>query len=92
MSHFQQILAVKEESERGANSQELLKRQRPPIHFSRSKSFLAQVSRWSNDRLLQALSLLYEAEALTRTTGVPEQAACSRALFTVAALVQPVRP
>src|SRR5438067_1868345 len=88
MAHFQQILAINEEGARGARAQELVKRQRPPIHFSRSRSFLAQVSRWPKDKLLQALTLLYEAEALTRTTGVPEQAACSRALFTVAALAQ----
>src|SRR5438105_7048098 len=91
MAHFQQILAMKEEIAHGANAQELVKRQRPPVHFSRSRYFLAQVSRWSNDKLLQALTLLYEAEAVTRTTGIPEQAACSRALFTVAALAQTAR-
>lgn len=88
MAHFQQVLAMKEEIARGANAQDLVKRQRPPIHFSRSGSFLVQLSRWSKDKLLHALSLLYEAEALTRTTCVPEQAACSRAMFTVAALAQ----
>jgi DNA polymerase-3 subunit delta len=91
MGHFQQILAMKEEIADGANAQELLKKQRPPIHFSRSRALLAQLSRWRRDKLLQALTLLYEAEALTRTTGIPEQAACSRALFTVAALAQAAR-
>lgn len=86
--HFQQVLAVSEEVAGGADAFGAMKRLRPPVHFSRSRSFLAQVSRWNSDGILRALNLLYEAEALTRTTGVPEEAACSRALFTVAALAQ----
>jgi DNA polymerase-3 subunit delta len=91
MAHFQQVLATREEVARGQNAEVAMKKLRPPIHFSRSRSFLAQVSRWNSDRLLQALTHLYEAEALTRTTGVPEEAVCSRALFTVAALAQAER-
>jgi len=86
MGHFQQVLAVNEDVTGGADAFGAMKKLRPPVHFSRSRSFLAQVSRWNGDNILRALNLLYEAEALTRTTGVPEEAACSRALFTVAAL------
>lgn len=88
LGHFQQVLAVNEEVAGGADASGAMKKLRPPIHFSRSRSFLAQVARWNSDSILRALNLLYEAEALTRTTGVPEEAACSRALFTVAALAQ----
>lgn len=86
MGHFQQVLAVSEEVGGGSDAAGAMKKLRPPIHFSRSRSFLTQVSRWNSDSILRALNLLYEAEAQTRTTGVPEEAACSRALFTVAAL------
>lgn len=86
MGHFQQVLAVSEEVSSGADALGAMKKLRPPVHFSRSRSFLAQVSRSNSDTILRALNLLYEAEALTRTTGVPEEAACSRALFSVAAL------
>ena len=91
MAHFQQVLATREEVARGQDAAAAMKKLRPPIHFSRNRSFLAQVSRWNSERLLQALTHLYEAEALTRTTGVPEEAVCSRALFTVAALAQAER-
>ena len=91
MAHFQQLLTIWEEVARGTDSAEAIKRLRPPIHFSRSRNFLMQISRWNSERLLQALKQLYEAESLTRTTGVPEQAACSRTLFTVAALARPER-
>ncbi|HEX5281505.1 MAG TPA: DNA polymerase III subunit delta [Micropepsaceae bacterium] len=86
MGHFQQVLAASGDVAGGTDAASAMKKLRPPVHFSRSRSFLAQVSRWNNESILRALNLLYEAEALTRTTGVPEEAACSRALFTVAAL------
>lgn len=91
MAHFQQVLTAREEVARGQEAENAIKKLRPPIHFSRSRNFVAQVSRWNSERLLQALTHLYEAEALTRTTGIPEEAACSRALFTVAALAQAER-
>jgi DNA polymerase III subunit delta len=91
MAHFHQVLTVREEVARGQDAETAMKKLRPQIHFLRSRSFLAQVSRWKTERLLQALNHLYEAEALTRTTGIPEEAVCSRALFTVAALAQAER-
>jgi DNA polymerase III subunit delta len=91
MSHFQQVLVLREDAADGADMTQAIKKIRPPLHFSRRRNFLAQVSRWNSERILQALKYLYEAEALTRTTGVPEQAACSRALFSVAALAKPER-
>ena len=82
---------LREDAADGADMTQAIKKIRPPLHFSRRRNFLAQVSRWNSERILQALKYLYEAEALTRTTGVPEQAACSRALFSVAALAKPER-
>jgi DNA polymerase-3 subunit delta len=43
------------------------------------------VQRWSERRLQETLDLLLETEALTKSTGVPAEAACARAFFTVAA-------
>ena len=88
MSHFHQLLVIRAEVDHGSNAEEAIRKLRPPVHFSRTRNVLAQARRWPSDRIMQALRHLYEAEALTRTTGVPEQAACSRALFSVAALAQ----
>jgi len=88
MAHFQQLLAAREEVALGTDPVTAMKKLRPPVYFPRSKNFLAQVSRWNSEKLLQVLNHLYEGEALTRTTGFPEEAACSRALFAVAALAQ----
>jgi DNA polymerase-3 subunit delta len=91
LTHFQKLLLVKAETEAGQNLDASIKRLRPPIHFSRADSFRTQVSRWSVARLEEALNHLYEAEALTKTTAVPAEAACGRALLSVAALANAAR-
>ena len=86
MGHFQRLMAVRAETDEGGNLVAAIKKMRPPVHFSRENSMKAQVSRWSQPQLEAALDLLYEAEALTKTTAIPAEAACGRALLSVAAL------
>ena len=86
MGHFQRLMAARAEADEGGNVIAALKKLRPPVHFSRENTMKAQVSRWSLPQLETALNLLYEAEALTKTTAVPSEAACGRALLSVAAL------
>ena len=85
MSHFQRVLAVKSAVEEGGGADAAMKRLRPMVHFTREASFKAQVSRWSTDALAAALDAFYDAEALTRTTGVPAEAATGRAFIAAAA-------
>ena len=59
---------------------------RPPVHFSRTNSFKAQVNKWSEARLSDACDLLLETEALTRTTAMPAEAVTGRALLNIAAM------
>ncbi|HEY5046971.1 MAG TPA: DNA polymerase III subunit delta [Rhizomicrobium sp.] len=82
MAHFQRLVLAK--AARGHELEALMKR-RPAIHFSRVSSFKAQMQRWSVPRLQETLDLLLETEVLCKTTAVPGEAACARALFTVAA-------
>ena len=86
MSHFQRLLLVRVESDEGKNAALAMKKLRPPVHFSREQSFRAQAVRWTGAKLEEALNHLYEAEALVKTTAVPGEAACGRALLSVAAL------
>lgn len=83
LGHFQRLALVKSQAGEGVDA--AIKRLRPPLHFMRSASFKAQAQRWSDARLADALDLLLETEALCKTTGVPGEAACGRALFTLAA-------
>ncbi len=88
MGHFQRLALVREQVNRGEPVDAAMRRLRPPVHFLRQSSFKAQAGRWSDDRLADALDMLLEAEALSRTTGVPAQAVCGRTLMNIAALAR----
>jgi len=91
MGHFQRLLQARESTQRGQSIDDVMKRLRPPVHFSRSTAFKAQASRWNSDRLGEALDMLLEAEVLSRTTAVPAEAACGRALMNIAAMARASR-
>jgi DNA polymerase-3 subunit delta len=88
MGHFQKLLAVRESTQRGEPLDTALKKLRPPLHFSRAAGFKAQVQRWTSDRLGEALDMLLDAEAQTRTTAVPAQAVTARTLMNIAAMAR----
>jgi DNA polymerase-3 subunit delta len=88
MAHFQRLLMVRAEADEGRNAAAAMKKLRPPLHFSREGSFRAQLSRWTGAKLEEALTYLYEAEALAKTTAVPAEAATGRALLSVAAMAK----
>ena len=91
MGHFQKLLQARESAARGESLDMVMKRLRPPVHFSRANAFKAQAQRWNSDRLGEALDLLLEAEALTRTTGVPAEAVTGRTLMNIAAMARSAR-
>ncbi|HXS05913.1 MAG TPA: DNA polymerase III subunit delta [Rhizomicrobium sp.] len=88
MGHFQRLALVRENVNRGEPVETAIKKLRPPIHFLREQSFKAQANRWNDTRLADALDMLLEAEALSRTTGVPAQSVCGRTLMNIAALAK----
>jgi DNA polymerase-3 subunit delta len=88
MGHFQRLALVREQVNRGEPIDTAMRRLRPPVHFLRQASFKAQAGRWNDERLADALDMLLEAEALSRTTGVPAQAVCGRTLMNIAALAR----
>ena len=88
MGHFQRLAMTRENVKRGESLDAALRRLRPPVHFLREQSFKAQLNRWTDEKLADALDMLLEAEALSRTTGVPAQAACGRALMNIAAMAR----
>ena len=88
MGHFQKLLQASESAARGESLDSVMKRLRPPVHFSRATSFKNQAQRWSSDRLGEALDMLLEAESLTRTTAAPAEAVTGRALMNIAAMAK----
>jgi len=88
MSHFQRLLLVQADAARGESLDSAMRKLRPPVHFARATAFKAQAQRWTEPRLSEALDLLLEAEALTKTTAVPSEAVCGKTLFSVAAMAR----
>lgn len=88
MSHFQRLLQVRAEADGGGTLDGAMAKLRPPLNYFRKSGFKAQASRWTTAQLEEALSHLYEGEALVKTTGVPAEAAAARALLAAAALTR----
>jgi DNA polymerase-3 subunit delta len=88
MNHFQRLALVRTYADRGESADAAIKRLRPPVIFLRIASLKAQLHRWNESRIGDALDLLLETEALCKTTAVPAEAVCSRALFNIAAMVR----
>jgi DNA polymerase-3 subunit delta len=84
LSHFQRLALVKAQAGNGGVDA-AIKRLRPPVHFKREASFKMQAQRWGEAALNESLDLLLDTEALCKTTAVPAEAACGRALFQIAA-------
>ena len=84
MTHFQRLLLA----HTGSNVESAIMKLGKPMHFSRVAEFKSQMPKWTETRLMDTLDLLLETEALCRSTGVPAEAICARALFSVAAMVR----
>ncbi|MBV9550090.1 MAG: DNA polymerase III subunit delta [Alphaproteobacteria bacterium] len=88
MGHFQRLTLAKEGMARGETIDAVMRKFFPPIHFSRADSFKAQARNWNSEKLADALDMLLEAEALSRTTSVPAEAVTGRTLLNIAALAK----
>jgi DNA polymerase-3 subunit delta len=88
MGHFQRLALLKSHGARGESADAAIRRLRPPVHFARVASLKAQLQKWSEGRIGDALELLLDTEALCKTTAVPSEAVCARALFNVAAMAR----
>ena len=59
---------------------------RPPVFFKRQAQFGRQLSQWRGERIARALDIVLAAERGCKTTGMPDEAICGRALMQTAAL------
>jgi DNA polymerase-3 subunit delta len=70
--------------ESGKSPDESLKTVKPPVIFLYADRFKRQLTGWSSSRLASAASVLIDAETDCKTTGMPDQAICERALMSLA--------
>lgn len=82
--HFQRLHRAAGGIAAGSAPDQAMKTLRPPVFFKRTAAFRGQLGIWSTSRLAGALEDLTEAEVACKSTGVPAEAACRRALLAIA--------
>ncbi len=89
--HMQRLHLLSLKAAAGEDVGRLVKSHRPPIFFKHQPIIQRQVQQWPPGRLAQALSILTEAELDCKTTGLPADAICGRALIRIANAARPRR-
>ena len=82
--HFLRLQMARYHMDKGLSPAEAVKKLQPAVFWKREASMVAQVRRWSPERLSRALSRLYETEAALKRTGVPDTALCAQTLLGLA--------
>ena len=84
LRHFHRLHLAAGYVRDGRSADEAMKALRPPVIFIQEDSIRRQLRLWSPERLRAALALLSEAERDCKSTGIPDEAACHRALMRIA--------
>jgi DNA polymerase III subunit delta len=82
--HFQRLHRIRAQVEQGRALDDVLRQQRPPLHFKQRDAVAAQCRRWPLSRLSRALAAITRAITATRNGG-PEQALAQRLILDLAA-------
>ncbi len=82
--HLQRLHLALGMVEKGMPANKAVDALKPQVIFKFKDEFLAQVRRWTGDRLSQAMAIVTEAEIDCKTTGFPDVAGCHRALIRIA--------
>lgn len=89
--HFMKLLGCAAQAESGKTIDEALRSIRPPLMFYRKDSFTKQLRMWNKERLLGALSMLYDCERDCRTTNLPAEQMASYTIMRIAGAVKKFR-
>ena len=88
MRHFHKLHLALSYIEKGQSPGDALRFIKPPIMYLFKDQFIKQLERWPKHKVERALVLLNEAEILCKTTGLPINAICGRALMSLAQMVR----
>lgn len=70
----------------GARQDQAIKALRPPVFFKQQDRFRGQIQRWRPQTLMRARAELIRAEIDCKSTGMPDEAVCERAMMRLAAM------
>ena len=82
--HFQRLHFVAGLMAQGKSADAAMGSLKPPVIFKAADRFRRQLGRWPADRVGRALEVLIETEAECKTTGMPAEELCSRAVMQLA--------
>lgn len=82
--HFMKLLDCAVKMEKGETADKVVFAMRPPLMFFRKNAFLNQLRVWNRNRIMSALTLLYQTERECKTTDFPTEQAVSFALIRIA--------
>lgn len=82
--HFMKLLDCAVKMEKGETADKVVFAMRPPLMFFRKNAFLNQLRLWNRNRIMSALTLLYQTERECKTTDFPAEQAVSFALIRIA--------
>lgn len=83
--HLQRLHAVSVARDAGAGVEKAMSDLRPPVFFRDKAGFADQVSKWTTVRLERALNITLNSERSCKSSGMPGDLICGRALFQIAA-------
>lgn len=82
--HFMKLLECVAKMESGETAEKVVSGLRPPLMFFRKNPFLNQLKIWNRNRIMSALTLLYQTERECKTTDLPAEEITSFALMRIA--------
>lgn len=83
MRHFQRLHLLAFKAAQNGDIKLLIKSHRPPVFFKHQPIIARQLRQWIPKRLAQAMRILTKAELDCKTTGMPAEAICGRALIRI---------
>jgi DNA polymerase-3 subunit delta len=87
--HLQRLHRIRTDLDAGASFEDVIRQQRPPVHFKQKDALGLQCRMWSSTRLVQALARTSEAAKAARLTSSLEEAITEELLMTLAAAARP---
>ncbi len=82
--HFQRLHLAAARREAGASTEQAMAALRPPVFFKQRDRFRSQLGRWRTSDLAAGLVMLCDGEIKCKSTGLPDEAVCSRVLMALA--------
>ncbi len=87
--HLQRLHRVRTDLDAGASFEDVIRQQRPPVHFKQKDALGLQCRMWSSPRLAQALARTAEAAKAARLTSSLEEAITEDLLISLAGAARP---